>query len=165
MNSAQELIEKETSSELQIVQAEIDEFRVNKFLYQLVGEQCQWQDKLLLSDQQWQDYVSSANISTWIAYYRGTIAGYFELNNEAEREQTEIVYFGLAPKFIGQGFGRYLLSQAIKSAWGIANTKRVWVHTCSLDHESALPNYQARGMKIYKTEAENSEQGFCLSTQ
>ena len=29
---------------------------------------------------------------------------------------------------------------------------RVWVHTCSLDHKNALPNYQSRGMKIFKSE-------------
>ena len=30
--------------------------------------------------------------------------------------------------------------------------KRVWVHTCTLDHENALKNYLARGMKIYNKE-------------
>jgi hypothetical protein len=28
------------------------------------------------------------------------------------------------------------------------------VHTCNLDHPAALANYQARGMVIYKQEAE-----------
>ena len=32
------------------------------------------------------------------------------------------------------------------------NIKRVWLHTCSLDHKNALNNYIARGMKIFKTE-------------
>ena len=31
--------------------------------------------------------------------------------------------------------------------------KRVWVHTCSLDHKNALKNYLSRGMKIFKTES------------
>ena len=30
--------------------------------------------------------------------------------------------------------------------------KRVWVHTCSLDHKNALNNYIARGMKVFKKE-------------
>ena len=29
---------------------------------------------------------------------------------------------------------------------------KVWVHTCTLDHDNALKNYLARGMKIFKTE-------------
>jgi hypothetical protein len=33
---------------------------------------------------------------------------------------------------------------------------RVWVHTCTLDHPAALANYQARGMKIYYVEAQET---------
>jgi hypothetical protein len=32
--------------------------------------------------------------------------------------------------------------------------RRVWVHTCTLDHPSALKNYQARGFSLYKTETQ-----------
>jgi hypothetical protein len=28
----------------------------------------------------------------------------------------------------------------------------VWVHTCTLDHPQALPNYLARGLEIYQTQ-------------
>jgi hypothetical protein len=27
--------------------------------------------------------------------------------------------------------------------------RRLWVHTCSLDHPSALPAYQARGFRVF----------------
>ena len=30
--------------------------------------------------------------------------------------------------------------------------RRVWVHTCDLDHPNALVNYQARGFSVYKVE-------------
>jgi hypothetical protein len=43
------------------------------------------------------------------------------------------------------------LSEAIKKSF-ILGTKRVWVHTCSLDHKHALKNYLSRGMKIFKSE-------------
>lgn len=151
MNSPEELVAKKDALGLMVNEAQIDQFRVNKFLYQLIGEQWQWQDKLTLSDQDWEDYVSSPNLRTWIAYFQGSIAGYFELNHDPELGHTEIVYFGLAPQFIGKGLGGYLLSQAINNAWEISGTNRVWVHTCSLDHKSALLNYQARGFKLYKT--------------
>jgi len=157
MDSIDELNEKQDSLGLVVTEAEIDDFRVNRFLYQLVGEQWQWQDKLTLSDAQWVDYVNDPNMRTWVAYYKGSIAGYFELQSDS-LGVTEIVYFGLAPNFIGKGFGGYLLSQAIINAWKMADTKRVFVHTCSLDHASALANYKARGFKLYKTEEETSEQ-------
>ena len=47
--------------------------------------------------------------------------------------------------------GSYLLASAIKKAF-LNKPKRVWVHTCSLDHKNALNNYIARGMKIFKKE-------------
>lgn len=155
MSSVDQLNEKKEALGLQIIEAELDEFRLNKFLYQLVGEQWEWEDKLTLSDEEWEKEINSPNLRTWVAYYRGTIAGYFELRNDDEGN-TEIVYFGLAPNFIGKGFGGYMLSQAIKHAWAVPNTKRVWVHTCSLDHPSALLNYQARGFKLYKTQQESA---------
>ena len=63
----------------------------------------------------------------------------------------EIKFFGLTNEFIGKGFGGYMLSEAIRQAWDW-DAKRVWVHTCTLDHDNALPNYLARGMTVYKKE-------------
>jgi len=45
----------------------------------------------------------------------------------------------------------YLLSEAIKFGFNL-NAKRVWVHTCSLDHPNAISNYRSRGMKVFKSE-------------
>lgn len=147
-----ELKEKEKPDGLEVIEAEVKEFRFNRYLYQLVGEEWRWFDKLSLSDDEWKDYAESDNLRTWVAYVRGSIAGYYELQKQADKN-VEIAYFGLAPRFIGKGYGGYLLSHAIKSAWSWGNTSRVWVHTCTLDHEAALNNYQARGFKIYKTVA------------
>ena len=63
----------------------------------------------------------------------------------------EIAYFGLAPGAIGLGLGKHLLSCAVRDAWA-AGPSRVWVHTCTLDHPHALPNYQTRGFTVYRTE-------------
>jgi len=41
-----------------------------------------------------------------------------------------------------------LLTATVERAWAMG-VGRVWVHTCSLDHPSALANYQARGFKIF----------------
>jgi GNAT superfamily N-acetyltransferase len=153
MTSQEELIKKTDARGLTIVEAKINEFKFNRFLYQLIGEQWKWTDKLSLSDEEWKAYVDNPNLRTWVAYYEGAIAGYFELNTN-NLGDTEIAYFGLAPNFIGKGLGGYLLSQAISNAWKIPKTKRIWVHTCSLDHESALANYRARGLKLYKEEIE-----------
>lgn len=154
MNSASSLKEKKISNGLVIRECEINQFQYNRFLYQLVGEVWMWTDKLTLSNEQWKAYVDDDNLRTWVAYLKGSPAGYFELQKQLI-DNVEIKYFGLAAKFVGVGFGGYLLSQALKYAWDWKGTKRVWLHTCSLDHQSALKNYEARGMKVYKIENTN----------
>jgi GNAT superfamily N-acetyltransferase len=153
MNSRADLRSSASPDGLSVVEAEIKNYRVNRFLYQYVGEPWDWTDKLALPEETWKEYAESPWLSTWMAYYKGAIAGYFELQNTPEGE-VEIVYFGLAADFIGKGFGGYLLTRAIEAAWGLPGAKRVWVHTCTLDHPSALKNYQSRGFTIYHQGAE-----------
>ena len=133
----------------EILEAEIKQYRFNRFLYQFIGEDWNWTDKISLSDEEWKKYAESENLRTWVAYFKGSISGYYELEKQADGN-IEVAYIGLAPNFIGMGFGGYLLSDAVKSAWAWEGAERVWVHTCSLDHESALHNYQARGFQIYR---------------
>ena len=60
-----------------------------------------------------------------------------------------MAYFGLLPAFTGQGLGRFMLTKAVERAWALG-AARVWLHTSSLDHSSALSNYLARGFSIWK---------------
>lgn len=153
MQSPDRLRAKPQPAGLEVREAEIRQYRFNRYLYQLVGEQWQWTDKLGLSDEDWQSYAESDDLRTWVAYFQGSIAGYYELQQQTGGN-VEICYFGLAPGFIGKGFGGYLLSHSIQSAWQWSGTRRLWVHSCSLDHPSALANYQARGLELYNTETE-----------
>ena len=151
MHSTSQLKPKPDNPGLVLMETEIKQFGFNRFLYQLVGEAWQWVDKQNWSDAQWRAWAESDDVRTWVAYHEGSPAGYFELHWQ-EPGDVEIAYFGLAPAFIGRGFGGYLLSQAVEQAWTFPGVKRVWVHTCDLDHPSALANYQARGFEIFKTE-------------
>jgi GNAT superfamily N-acetyltransferase len=136
-------------SEFRIMECVPKQAQYNRFLYGLVGQDWHWTDKNILTDEQWRTYAEADNLRTWVGYVVGSPAGYYELHRH--RGDVEIVYFGLAKPFIGKGLGGPLLSHAIQSAWDW-DAKRVWVHTCTLDHPRAIANYQARGMKIYKTE-------------
>jgi GNAT superfamily N-acetyltransferase len=137
---------------IEIREAKIKQFQVNRFLYQWIGATWEWADKLVWSDEQWQAYAETENLRTWIAWSEGSPAGFFELQMQAE-DCVEIAYFGLAGRFLGRGMGGYLLTEAIRKAWDWG-ASRVRVNTCSLDHASALSNYQARGFSIYETEVE-----------
>lgn len=68
-------------------------------------------------------------------------------------DQVEIETFGLVPEFIGRGLGGYALTLAVRRAWDLApRVDRIWLHTSSLDHPSALTNYRRRGFRAFKTE-------------
>lgn len=151
MLSPEQLRGKPLPAELRIVECELKQFQLNRFLYQLVGEPWLWTDKLVWTDEQWQALINRQNHRTWVAYQKGAIAGYYELQMSDEGS-VEILYFGLVEAFFGQGFGGPLLSHALQSAWDWPGVKRVWVHTCTLDHPSALSNYQARGLEIHQQE-------------
>lgn len=56
----------------------------------------------------------------------------------------EISYFALIPELAGRGLGRWLMAEALGRGWAKGVT-RVWLHTCSLDHPSALNFYRAQG--------------------
>jgi len=79
------------------------------------------------------------------------LCGYFELIYHTDKNEFEIAYFGLLKEYHNKKLGSFLLSFAIKKCFE-KNIDRVWVHTCSLDHDNALKNYLSRGMKIYKQE-------------
>lgn len=140
--------QKTDAKGLAVYEALVGQGKVNRFLYDLIGADWHWHERLGWSLQQWNDYAKAENLRTWIAYYQGSIAGYFELK-KIDGTDTEIAYFGLAPDFVGQGFGGYLLSQAICEAWAWGGTGRVILNTCTLDHPNALANYKARGFSIY----------------
>jgi GNAT superfamily N-acetyltransferase len=140
---------------LQLVRAEIPCPELNRFLYAAVGAGWWWYSRLPWDHARWLAYLDRPELETWVAYVSGTPAGYFELERQ-DGDDVELAYFGLLPGFIGRGLGGELLAAAITRAWDIG-ARRVWVHTCSLDHPQALRNYQTRGFRIFRTEETTEE--------
>ena len=130
----------------------ISDFQVNKFFYKNVGRKHRWTDRLIWSEVDWIKYLSNSKVETYVLKLENDLAGYFELIIHSDLQEIEIAYFGLLEEYHNKKLGGYLLSNAIKKSFLKKNIKRVWAHTCTLDHKNALKNYLARGMKIYKKE-------------
>ena len=126
-------------------------FQLNKFFYKNIGKDHHWVDRLVWSEKEWIDYVCNEKVSTYILKKVEDVCGYFELIFHKDKNEFEIAYFGLLKEFHNKKLGSFLLSFAIKKCFE-KKINRVWVHTCSLDHDNALKNYLSRGMKIYKRE-------------
>jgi GNAT superfamily N-acetyltransferase len=152
IKSLNELAEVSKSSDVYRVNfLDPPNFQLNKFFYKNIGKDHHWVDRLVWSEKEWIDYVCNEKVSTYILRKEEDVCGYFELIFHKDKNEFEIAYFGLLKEYHNKKLGSYLLSFAIKKCFE-KNINRVWVHTCSLDHDNALKNYLSRGMKIYKRE-------------
>ncbi|WP_405589127.1 GNAT family N-acetyltransferase [Streptomyces sp. NBC_01190] len=139
---------------VRIVRAGEPSGEFGRFLYTAVGGDCSWTDRLAWPPERWQAHLERPGCEVWVAYRHGTPAGYMELDAQ-DGGAVEIVYFGLLPRSRGLGVGGHLLSYGAARAWDLAErqpgrppTRRVWLHTCSLDGPYALPNYRRRGFRV-----------------
>jgi|TARA_E500000178_G_scaffold246646_1_gene243249 ribosomal protein S18 acetylase RimI-like enzyme len=152
INSVNDLIDKNNVSDRYSIEfLKKPDFQINKFFYKNVGKKHNWVDRLIWTEKQWIEYVSDKKVKTYILKDNNEFAGYFELIFHKDENEVEIAYLGLLEEYLNLKLGSYILSTAIKKSF-ILNPKRVWVHTCSLDHKNALNNYISRGMKIFKKE-------------
>ncbi|WP_256104736.1 GNAT family N-acetyltransferase [Streptomyces sp. ODS05-4] len=145
---------------VRVVRAEVPSPEFSRYLYAAVGGDLRWTDRLALGRSAWREIVERPGTETWVAYEHGTPAGYLELAG-GDDGVVEIVYFGLLPQFRGRRIGGCLLAYGTARAWDLATrwpgrkpTERVWLHTCSLDGEYAMANYERRGFRLFDTRVE-----------
>jgi ribosomal protein S18 acetylase RimI-like enzyme len=129
-----------------------------RLCYRTVGEAFRWTDRWDWTDKQISTHLADPAIQLFVATKAtgknaASLAGWYELRHVAEDASVEIAYFGIVAAEFGRGFGKHLLSSAVRDAWALKPApQRVWLHTCTLDHPNALPNYLARGFTPYRTE-------------
>jgi GNAT superfamily N-acetyltransferase len=122
---------------------------LNHYFFVNVGRPWKWYSRLSWAFVDWQAWAEKDTMGTWMGQIKGSPFGYLEI--ERQGDDAELSFFGLLPQFLGKGLGGFFLSEAIRIAWEL-HPKRVWVHTCTLDHPHALSNYLARGFSVYKKE-------------
>ena len=140
------------ANDIEIVRMEMPDFAFYKFLYQSVGEEWAWRDRLQMSNAELRQILTSSRTQVHVMYVSGLPGGYVELYRHDD-DSVEIVYFGLRRDYMGRGLGKHLLSYGIARAWEMG-AARVWLHTCNLDGPHALANYQKRGFRVFKVDEE-----------
>lgn len=131
-------------SELNLVRWAVplpDKYRA---LFRRIGEPWLWFSRLVMDDEELAAIIGDPAVQVFAVEDRvGIEVGMLELDFRTSGE-CEIAYFGLVPELAGRGHGRWLMAQALTLAWR-KEVDRVWVHTCTLDHPSALNFYRAQG--------------------
>jgi GNAT superfamily N-acetyltransferase len=125
-----------------------------RYLYASVGEPWTWVVRRWLSDAELAAILRDPRVEVTVLWIEGVPAGFAELDRRTPAD-VELAYFGLMPAFIGQGLGGYLLDWAIHHAWR-SRPRRLWLHTCDLDHPGALAVYQRLGFRIYDRRTEKT---------
>ena len=126
-------------------------FELNKFFYKQIGKDHFWRDRLVWTDKEWRKYISNKNFETWIMKKGNELVGYYEREYHEDKNEVELINMGVLREFRGKKLGSNLLTHVLKKARE-EKISRVWVHTCSLDHQNALKNYKSRNFKIFREE-------------
>ena len=124
----------------------IQDPEVTRWFYERVGADHHWIDRLSWSAAKWRERQEQGE--AWMATVGGERAGFFTLR--VTHDPVEVDVFGLLREFQGIGLGGHLLTDALRRGFELGD--RVWLHTCTLDSPNALPNYEARGMRVFRSE-------------
>ncbi len=119
-------------------------------LYQAVGGDYHWLSRRKMSDEALAALLADTRMELHVLNLDDMPIGFAELDRR-EEDEIELVQFGLMRPFIGQGLGKWFLQWTIDKAWSY-EPKRFWLHTCTLDHPAALPNYQRAGFTLFDEE-------------
>lgn len=103
--------------EVDIVRAEVVSPEFSRFLNTAVGGDWHWTNRLPWTWQQWADWLDRG-VETWVAYHRGTPAGYAELL-PGDDAAVEIASFGLLSWAVGKGWAA-TSSRPVRPAPGIS---------------------------------------------
>ncbi|WP_242137561.1 MULTISPECIES: GNAT family N-acetyltransferase [unclassified Sphingomonas] len=115
-------------------------------LFRRVGAPWLWFSRLVIEQAALLRIIHDPAVQVFAAIdAAGIEVGMVELDFR-EHGACEISYFALIPELAGRGLGRWLMAEALARAWN-QDVTRVWLHTCSLDHPSALNFYRKQGFE------------------
>ena len=117
-------------------------------LYRDIGEPWLWFSRLRLSDEELGAILHDPAVDVFSLSHTGVDRGLLEFDRR-NFPDIELSFFGVTPALIGKGAGRALLAHCLPLAWEL-QPERVWLHTCTSDHPSALAFYRKFGFVPYK---------------
>lgn len=117
-------------------------------LFRRVGEPWMWFSRLVMAEDELLAIIQDEAVEIYaVEDRRGIEIGMLELDFRVTGE-AEIAFFGLVPELAGKGHGGWLMAQALGLGWR-KDVRRMWVHTCTLDHPGALAFYRKHGFRPY----------------
>lgn len=151
--TARPRLRPQASSPLRLVHWPQPDLAKYRALFSRVGTPWLWFSRAVMPDAAVAAIIGDPAVEVFaVTDPRGIEVGILELDFR-EPANCAIGYFGLVPELNGKGHGRWLMGEALARGWR-KDVTRMWVHTCSLDHPSALGFYRAQGFVPFKREVE-----------
>lgn len=116
--------------------------------YGSIGLDWLWTSRLLMDDAALGAILHHPGNELFVADGAAGETGIVEIDRR-DPADVEISFFGLKPGATGQGLGPRMMAAALGKAWR-PETRRVWLHTCTLDHPAALAFYRRCGFTPFR---------------
>ncbi|TQL17361.1 acetyltransferase (GNAT) family protein [Zymomonas mobilis] len=118
-------------------------------LFRQIGSPWLWFSRLELDSSELQALITHPKIEIYrLRDQDQQIIGLVELDFRQEG-QCEIVFFGLSSACLGKKLGHPMMRHTLSKAWR-PDVRRVWLHSCSLDHPAALRFYQKHQFRPFQ---------------
>ncbi len=117
-------------------------------LYARIGEPWLWFSRRVMSSIEVRAIIGDPRVDVYVALDGADEVGLVELDRRVPGE-VEIAFFGVLPDVAGQGIGRAMMASALRLAFA-HGPRRVWLHTCTLDHPRAIAFYRHAGFTAYR---------------
>jgi GNAT superfamily N-acetyltransferase len=125
-----------------------DDHQRYRALFRKVGEPWLWFSRTVMADEKLAAILDHPQVEAYALHDGSADVGLLEMDFRTDGE-VELAFLGLAPGFIGQGAGRFLMNEATSRAFA-KPIRRFFVHTCTLDSPGALPFYIRSGFTPYR---------------
>lgn len=117
-------------------------------LFRRIGEPWLWFSRLVMADDDLVAIIHDPAIEIYaVVDTHGIEIGMLELDFRTAG-QMGIGFLGLIPELSGKGHGQWLMGHVLALGWR-PGIKRLWVHTCTLDHPAALNFYRKNGFQPF----------------
>jgi GNAT superfamily N-acetyltransferase len=141
------------ASSLRLVRWKVPALETYRALFRRVGEPWMWFSRLVMPDADVEAIIHDPAVEIYaVCDPQGIEIGLIELDFR-RLPDCELSFFGMVSELAGKGHGRWMAAQAKALAWR-RGVERFWVHTCTLDHPSALNFYIKSGFTPYLREVE-----------
>ncbi len=121
-------------------------------LYGRIGTDWLWFSRQELDDDTLSAILADAAVDVYVLMHGDRETGLLEFDRRIAPD-IELAFFGVTPDLAGKGAGRWMMTRALEIAWS-HDPRRLWVHTCTLDHPAALPFYVRCGFVPYRRSIE-----------